>query len=174
MMIFNTGPRRFWIGGVCVCVYEKDKKGPWFGPRTTHSMELSYADMGRTWKRKTCLSPLAMSLTPPFFPMLFPRLTSARPSTFLLSSLPPPGSLPPLCPSLSGSLLPPASFLIPPLLPPLLLLPSPHPPCSFPPSSHPLPPLPGLTLSLPPPPPPRLSAQMGPAIPVGTSASPGG
>ena len=31
MMIFNTGPRRFWIGGVCVCVYEKDKKGPWFG-----------------------------------------------------------------------------------------------------------------------------------------------
>ena len=20
------------IGGVCVCVYEKDKKGPWFGP----------------------------------------------------------------------------------------------------------------------------------------------
>ena len=81
-----------------------------------------------------------------FFSLTFPPPYNLYTSTFFLSSflscscpLPSSTPFPPLRPSLSGSLLPPASFLIPPLLPPLLflLLPSPLPAPSLPPLTPP-------------------------------------
>ena len=117
----------------------------WSG--ATERMEHSFADMGEPGRVRHP-SPLAMSQTLPFFPLFFPLLTNVYSSMFFFSSSPSRLPFPPLHSSPSGSLLPPASFLIPPLLPLLsLLLPTPLPAPSLPPRLPPTSPI--LTLSLP-------------------------
>lgn len=148
-------------------------------PSVAGRMELSFRDVGRLGRMRCPLAPIP-GRPYFFFSLTFPPPYTLYTSTFFLSAFPSCFLPSPLLHALPSSpsvsiRLPPASRILSDSSPPPSLLSSPPhtSPCSFPPST----PLSLLSRphSLPsPPPPPRLSAQMGPAIPVGTSASPGG
>ena len=178
--ILDTGPSHLQTGWMGVCVGKCVKK-----IRRTHGSALrSWKDGALiSWCGKTRKNEMSTGTRPRpylFFSLTFPPPYNLYTSTFFLSAFPSCFLPSPLLHALPSSpsvsiWLPPASRILSDSSPPHSPLSSPPhtSPCSFPPS------MPSSFLSRPhslpsPPPPPRLSAQMGPAIPVGTSASPGG